>query len=260
MSAPPPLAPELLGSFPESLRLLGERTGELHRALSQADSTPFAPEPYSALDRRSDYQSLRNLAGETMRALQALGARRGPGADEAASLLPRWGLLMKRFEPLLVDTSDLVRIRCPGALDLEQVASTGKDFVFLDFDRGPGRTLGERRRSRLAVRDVTSLVRSLFVASHVALFESGTVREADRANLAPWAGLWTLHAASAMVAGYRQVVAGTALMPEAAEPTAVLLDVFLIDSILRELLVELDEHPNDAPFSLRALCRVMESP
>ena len=43
----------------------------MHLALaSNVDDASFAPVPYSTLDRRSNYQSVRNLVGKTLRLLR----------------------------------------------------------------------------------------------------------------------------------------------------------------------------------------------
>ena len=55
------LLEELVGGvYPEKVKLLGQRTGELHLALaSRSDDPAFAPEPFNAMAQRSVYQSMR---------------------------------------------------------------------------------------------------------------------------------------------------------------------------------------------------------
>ena len=55
------LLDELIGGiYPEKAKLLGQRTGEMHRALaSAADDPAFAPEPFNAMAQRSVYQTMR---------------------------------------------------------------------------------------------------------------------------------------------------------------------------------------------------------
>src|SRR5262245_33724474 len=55
------LLEELVGGvYPEKVKLLGQRTGELHLALaSRSDDPAFAPEPFNAMTQRSAYQSMR---------------------------------------------------------------------------------------------------------------------------------------------------------------------------------------------------------
>ena len=68
---PPAAVRDVIGAYLDSAALLGRRTAEMHLALaSNVDDASFAPEPYSTLDRRSKYQSVRNLVGKTLRLLR----------------------------------------------------------------------------------------------------------------------------------------------------------------------------------------------
>src|SRR6185312_15300720 len=61
-----------IGSYLEFARLLGERTAQMHTALAAADDgSDFAPEPFTALQQRAQYQSMRNLIRQVL-----AGARR----------------------------------------------------------------------------------------------------------------------------------------------------------------------------------------
>ena len=63
-------AQELLGSFLEQARLLGQRTAELHLALASVPDDPaFAPEPFTLMYQRSLYQSLRAQARQAFELL-----------------------------------------------------------------------------------------------------------------------------------------------------------------------------------------------
>ncbi len=57
----PELAGDMVGSYLEQARLLGERTAEMHLALAEAtDDKQFAPEAFTTMYQRSMYQSMRN--------------------------------------------------------------------------------------------------------------------------------------------------------------------------------------------------------
>src|SRR4051812_42528303 len=58
---PGPLLEELIGGiYPEKAKLIGQRTGELHRALAlSVDERGFAPEKFNAMAQRSVYQNMR---------------------------------------------------------------------------------------------------------------------------------------------------------------------------------------------------------
>ncbi len=100
----PPAAREVIGAYLELAALLGRRTAEMHVALaSNSDDPSFAPEPYSALDRRSKYQSMRNLVGQTLRLLRGRLARLPARRRRAGRR--RWSTahdrVLKIFEPFL---------------------------------------------------------------------------------------------------------------------------------------------------------------
>ncbi len=72
-TAPPgALLDELIGGiYPEKAKLLGQRTGELHRALASSDGDPaFAPEPFNTMAQRSAYQNMRALLRRNFALLQ----------------------------------------------------------------------------------------------------------------------------------------------------------------------------------------------
>ena len=63
---PPARIEELTGPFLSQVRLLGQRTAEMHVALASSTEHPaFAPEPFTALYRRSLYQSARSAVRTT---------------------------------------------------------------------------------------------------------------------------------------------------------------------------------------------------
>ena len=146
---PPQLVSQMIGSYGVSAERLGERVAELHLALTATPGDPaFAPEPYSALDRRSKYQSLRNLIGKALRVLrERLRSLPRRAQEEAYSLLERESSITKSFEPLLRAKMTALRIRTHGYLHLESpcILYTGKDFVITDFDGFRQLTLAERR-------------------------------------------------------------------------------------------------------------------
>ena len=85
-----PLAQDLMGSYLSSALLLGQRTGELHRALaSDVKDTAFAPEPFTALVSSLALSELPHsrrpvafLAGETF---AGIGGRHSAGCRKNSS-------------------------------------------------------------------------------------------------------------------------------------------------------------------------------
>src|SRR5262249_36676435 len=84
----PPIALDLIGPYYEGVKLLGQRTAELHVALASNENPDYAPEPFTVLYQRSVYQSMRNHAGQ-MLALLKRHLPRFPGeiADDVLNVL-----------------------------------------------------------------------------------------------------------------------------------------------------------------------------
>ncbi len=66
----------------------------------------------------------------------------------AEEILKRQKQVLDRFQAIQQTKIEAARIRCHGDFHLGQVLFTGKDFVIIDFEGEPARTLGERRIKR----------------------------------------------------------------------------------------------------------------
>ncbi len=255
---PHPLAEELIGAYLDAARLMGRRAAELHRALSSDCEDPaFAPEPYSALHRRSVYQSLRNLLGQVFRLLAGrLGALAAPLRGAAESVLALRERAISVFEAFLRAPLGVARIRCHGDLHLGQMLNTGKDFVIIDFEGEPARSLGERRGKRTALRDVAGMIRSFHYAAHVSLGEklrSGALGETKPALARQWAAFWQRWASWAFVKGYLEQGAGCPFVPAADDELRILLDTFTLEKAIYELGYELNHRPQWVEIALRGV-------
>jgi maltose alpha-D-glucosyltransferase/alpha-amylase len=158
----------------------------------------------------------------------------------------------------LVSTKiDAQRIRTHGDYHLGQVLFTGKDFVIIDFEGEPGRTLAERRFKHCALRDVAGLVRSLDYAALSAL-RNGSVRPSDVERLEPFARAWSAAMSAAFVQSYLTTLDGSGLLPEAPAHTSALLDFYLLDKCLYELDYEFNSRPDWVSIPLYGLLGLME--
>jgi maltose alpha-D-glucosyltransferase/alpha-amylase len=207
----------------------------MHLALASSDDPAFAPEAYSSFDRRSAYQSRRNLVGRVLRTMRVKLHALPPGvAPLARAVLASERAILARFEPLLHHGIDALRIRVHGDFHLDQALWTGKDFVLIDFDGGHDVALSERRRKRSALRDVAGMIRSYHYAAYTGLYE-GIVRESDRARAQPWADAWHAWISATFMHSYRETAGSAVFLPRQREDLTKLLDM----SILSKAFVEL---------------------
>src|SRR6185369_14976385 len=111
---------DVVGLYVGSATRLGERTAELHLALAAPSDDPsFSGEPFGTLYQRSLYQSMRSLAGRTLRLLRDSLGRLDDGDRELATgLLERREPLLERFTPLLERKLAAMRLRTHGDFHL----------------------------------------------------------------------------------------------------------------------------------------------
>jgi maltose alpha-D-glucosyltransferase/alpha-amylase len=245
---------EVIGSYLDTAALLGRRTADLHRALSSETSdAAFRPEPYKVLDRRSKYQSMRNLIGRTLRVLGAHIERvPAPLAERARELAGHPQRALALIEPLLHQHLTGLRIRVHGDYHLDQLLSTGKDFVIIDFEGPANETLAERRRKHSAFRDVAGMIRSFHYAAATTMFDATVVREIDRAVVAPWAEAWHRFISGAFLRAYLDAASGAVFLPTSDELPLV-LETHILERALWELTNELERGTDSLSIPLAAL-------
>jgi maltose alpha-D-glucosyltransferase / alpha-amylase len=240
---PPTVVSQMMGTYRDTAARLGTRTAELHLALASAKADPaFAPQLCTAFDRRSQYQSLRNLSGKVLRLLRerapSLPAR---AKEEAASILAREADVVKSFDPLLRVKTNSLWIRAHGDLHLGHVLVTGQDFVFTDFEGSPPLTLAERSRRRSPLRDLAWMAGSFEMAVFKRLLDPASVRESDVDAARPWALHWKAWAAASFLQAYLTATADAPFIPSDRASIAVLFDAFLLERALYQLQAELEE-------------------
>jgi maltose alpha-D-glucosyltransferase/alpha-amylase len=237
----PPVLGELIGGYLETAAALGRRTADLHLALASDERNPsFRPEPYVALDRRSKYQSMRNLVGKTLRLLREnLDRVPEPLLERTRDVLVHPERALRLVEPLLKQRLTGLRIRVHGDYHLDQLLSTGKDFVIIDFEGTPNETLAERRRKHSPFRDVAGMIRSFHYAAFTTLLDGTVVREIDRPVATPWADAWRRWVSGAFLRAYLDATANARFLPAPDELPQV-LETHLVEKALLELANELE--------------------
>jgi maltose alpha-D-glucosyltransferase/alpha-amylase len=229
----------------DQLRKLGERTGELHRALCPAAAeADFRPEPLTDADVK---RFQRQVAREARAALDALAARRKSLAPETveyvARLLPRRSEIMKRIAAPLSLPPGLMKTRFHGDYHLGQVVVAQNDVYILDFEGEPRRPLAERRTKHTPLRDVAGMLRSFDYAAWAALDHQSKDHPDRRALLLPHVLRWRDQAAEAFLSGYRDVMAGCPSYPGDARAAQGLLDLAMLEKLFYEIGYELANRP-----------------
>ena len=191
-----------------------------------------------------------------------------PDAEPLAQkLLDQQATVMNRFHVLLSERFAAQRIRIHGDFHLAQVLSTGKDFVFIDFEGDPDQTITERRLKRSPLRDVAAMIRSFHYAAWSAMLgkESGRgktpgwLRPEDIPTLEPWARYWHRWVSAVYLAAYREHLGAAPFLPPSEDQLRQLFGIFLYERALSELSSELQHRPDWAVVPLTGLLRLIEA-
>jgi len=259
----PESARELIGSYVETVSLLGKRTAELHLALASDNySRDFSPEPFSPLYQRSLYQYFRNL---TSRALQLLKNNFNNLPSElktqAQVLLSNKENLMKIFLILLEQKFTAMRIRIHGDYHLGQILFTGKDFEIIDFEGDPTRPLDDRRLKRSPVLDVAGMLYSFKYAAYRAYFRqktSGLVSSEKLETLELWTQFWVIWVSSRFLGSYLKKATPGQFLPTSDEELQSLLHIYSLEKVLYELIYKLNNHHSQAKLPLEEILRLIK--
>ncbi len=242
---PSDFAREHVGGYLEAAALLGKRTGELHLALARPTADPaFAPEPLRQHDLTELRADLIQHATAAFDALKSNLVNLPDNVVELASLvLSRRRLALERFSQMEATEIHALRTRIHGDYHLGQVLRSKNDFVLLDFEGEPARTLAERRTKQSPLKDVAGMLRSFSYCAFSGLMKYTTRRPNDFDRLEPWARLWEQSVSAEFLRAYRHAVAGVAVVPPEAAPFQQLLEAYVLDKALYELVYELNNRP-----------------
>jgi maltose alpha-D-glucosyltransferase / alpha-amylase len=249
----------LVGAHLEWARLLGERTAELHRALTSDLIDPdFAPEPITGMDRQALYHGARSLTRQVMHDVRHQ-AGLTPVVEE---VLDREAEIIDLMRTLSAVPFDAARIRCHGDYHLGQVLWTGKDFVIIDFEGEPARSLGRRRLKRPAAVDLAGMIRSFHYASRAASErisrDLGTsVASVDPAQLDDWLAFWHRWVSGVFLQSYLDSVGQADFLPDDRDQLASLLNFCMLEKAIYEFNYEVNSRPTWTDITARGILDIL---
>ena len=248
---------ELAGAvFPPRMRQLGQRTGEMHRCLETIEGADFEPEPFTLLHQRSLYQTMRALLRRTERELTNKLSDLSPEIrQQALDWSSRSSRILDAYSILLKRKITATKIRVHGDYHLGQVLNTGNDFVILDFEGEPRKTLAERLLKRSPLVDVAGMLRSFDYGLEVSLLQQ---KAEDQDRLKSWALKWLDLVSRAFLEGYRSAAAGASFLPPTDDEFDSLLKLFLLDKAVYEIGYELNYRPDFLQIPLSAVNRMVD--
>ena len=239
------VARDHVGIYLDAAAMLGRRTAELHLALaSPTDDPAFAPEPLTADDLQA---LLADVRAQAVQVFDVLKERVSHLPDEtieiAASVLSRRRRILDHLGALKFEGLRTQKFRIHGDYHLGQVLRVKTDFVILDFEGEPARSLASRRSKQSPLKDVAGMLRSFSYAAHGTLINYTARHPEDLARLEPWADLWERFASAEFLRAYRDTALGADFLPASDAGFQKLLDLFLLDKALYEILYEMNSRP-----------------
>ena len=229
-------------AFPQRMILLGGITADMHTSLlSGPENAGFGKEPFSLHYQRSVFSSFQGLTRSALDQLKkSLPQLSGKLKEDAREALSLKSAILGRFKKIYDHKIDAQKIRTHGDYHLEQVLWTGKDFIIRNFEGEPMRPYSERRLRRSPLRDVAFMIRSLnYVSTGTLITESngdGEISEED----GYLASLWSHYSARLFLQGYLESEGIKELIPEKQEDFQMLLEIFMLEKAMYELLYEME--------------------
>lgn len=252
-------------------RLLGQRTAEMHLALSGETATVetyqgtrsvmdagtgaygsgadagamMVPEAMSADYRREITAAAGKLLDRQVRELRdklpSLPAGQHATANRVLALETE---LKARLRKLADADMNVALIRIHADYHLGQVLVTDNDFCIIDFEGEPLLSIPERRRKRPALKDVAGMVRSFHYAANAQLLlNPDRYARQDQAALQSRADHWYRTVSQAFLDEYYQHCDASPFLPAAAADRKLLLDLFIMEKAVYEVAYELNSRP-----------------
>ncbi|HEY1564376.1 MAG TPA: phosphotransferase [Gaiellaceae bacterium] len=235
-----------ISSAPESLldRLgrLGEVTAQMHTALgADPNDLAFAPEEPSV-------ESLGLLTATVDEEIARVFLSLPEDDDRLAPIVGRGEEVREQLRLLTHAGSSGRVIRTHGDYHLGQALWSHNDWIVLDFEGEPARTLVERRRKRSPLRDVAGMLRSFAYAATAAELTRGADVPDD----------WEERARARFLESYLDTV-DPALLPPGEAAIERLLAVFELEKAVYELRYELDNRPDWVGIPVTGIERLMQA-
>jgi maltose alpha-D-glucosyltransferase/alpha-amylase len=251
------------GPYLEAATLLGRRTAELHLALgTESVNAAFTPEPY---DQQSLAEERERIDAQATAALNALQTALQSTTELPAETKSLAEQLLAQRQPLLDRIQSIAgepelfgqRIRIHGDYHLGQLLRSHDDFLIVDFEGEPARTLEERRRKQSPLRDVAGMLRSFSYAARTGLAQHLQRNPSHADALTRWAAVWETAVSTAFLRGYNEAFAARPeLLPQAVQ-TETLLTALLLEKATYELLYELNNRPTWLAIPLQGILALL---
>ncbi|MCL2776462.1 MAG: putative maltokinase [Polyangiaceae bacterium] len=246
-----------VGHYVHDARKLGLRIGQMHVALtSRPDDRAFSAEPLDLTTRLELIAHAESSLTGALGEFTTRGPTLSPTAESTLRTIQSRRTELETRLRLIASLDDAgEKTRVHGDLHLGQVLFTGHDFMLIDFEGEPARSLGERKAKRSPFVDVAGMLRSYDYAAATALRAHAPT---ERATLIPWATLWKRAVSVALCEGWLDAVANASILPESVAAERTLLDFFLFEKCIYEIGYEMNSRPDWIEIPLVGLSELLD--
>jgi maltose alpha-D-glucosyltransferase/alpha-amylase len=257
-------ANDMIGSYLQDARLMGQRTATLHLALSsETDDPSFRPEPWTPYSQRGVFQSLRNLIRQNFQLLGQVMKGLAPEVQaKSQQVLALESAMLQKLRQLWEGRIDAVRIRNHGDYHLGQLLHTGKDFLIINFEGDSSIALSERRLKRSPLNDVAGMFLSFRYAAAAALLkqtEHGPIQEGQAKAAVSWERYWSAWASVAFLRAYLESSQGAPYLPTDEGALRIVLEASVLRNAVYKLGHELRHRPEWAKIPLQVILDLMST-
>jgi maltose alpha-D-glucosyltransferase/alpha-amylase len=253
-----PIPRDAHGAYLSLARTLGLRTAELHLALATPTTdSAFTPEPITPEDLAQWRTRATEDANATFALLERTEQLPEPLRAPARALLERSGVILQHIAAVARAPLSGLKIRQHGDYHLGQVLLQRNDFLIVDFEGEPARSLAERRAKSSPLRDVASMLRSFNYARHAAMQRCALESREDCHKWESHLEAWERETRAAFLDAYHGPAQARGLYTSLDEMRP-LLALFETQKMLYELRYELRNRPDWAGIPLSGLAILTE--
>jgi maltose alpha-D-glucosyltransferase/alpha-amylase len=247
-------------AFLTMVATLGQRTAEMHLAFAMRSGNPaFEPEPLTATDLAAYRGKISNDARTALSVLEMRLPQLPVEAQaDAKAVLASRDRILHLIEQATTGQVNALKTRYHGDYHLGQVLVTKNDFVIIDFEGEPGRSLEERRMKQSPLKDVAGMLRSFGYARLSSLKAALTIPE--QGTDLPAAGeRFEAQVRKTFLDAYDGAAKGAGLY-DALTPGSGLLGLFELEKALYELQYELNNRPDWVRIPLTGILGIVGQP
>jgi maltose alpha-D-glucosyltransferase/alpha-amylase len=239
------------GAHIEHIRLLAQRTAEMHVALgTDWKHQDFEPEEFSLHYQRSLFSGYKSSIRNTYDLITKYIGEFPPNHQEEINVLI--GLkdaLIQKMQQIYDHKIDAVKIRPHGFYTLDSILFQDGDFVITNFEGDPTFSLTERRLRKSPLTDLAAMLNSFHYVAYSALLQnepSGRLAEH-----------WFHSFSQIFISNYKDLVDGQKFIPIEADFN-MLLEIYQMDRYLNDIAKELSQrNRKNAIIPIRGILKVM---